>query len=400
MLRKRVVDEWVENQPTIKELRRHPLDYHTPDGVTLKNELRRLRLLGSRALDAAARDEFKINRTVEEIAARRSELRKASNLMNIISIRAQRMKATHANESIPDIEDDTIADHNSGIVQVQRVGEDVDYDASLPIHYLVLGFMEHLLEPRTPPGQPRKCPLCQVDEYVSVEHKAKLWANLALMTRHLDGTFHNGYNTWLRKYQEENLTKSGFPCPYGCGKSYKDLRGLIKHITTPIKNDSPEDKQHHELVKEDGWFRDDWKEDGMDSVKRESKRSYARDNWRCKRAIDSGLTTPHPPAKYLRTGEYITIEQPAPGMLHNQLVEYGRRDGYLSDLNIELSQMMPQPTVSLQAQLQYMQSHSPLRQQLPLSKELEVLKDRYQGVVANSVPIETLDCKRLGAGKL
>ncbi|RDL29637.1 uncharacterized protein BP5553_10704 [Venustampulla echinocandica] len=379
--RKAVVDAWVEDQPSIQELRQDP----SIDGRRrLKVELQRLRRLGSRAVIKQARQEQEANRTMEDFTARARELKNPSKIFLLISERAKEATQTDAqgfeNEEEND-EEDEINDVNrfrdleddvndveyahqetklrgspgkakalesSDTIEMASVGEGEDADTLIPIIGLVQSFMEYMLEKRLAPNEPRACQLCQADVYVTPEHKAKLWKNAAMLQRHVDGTFHNGYSTWSRKMYHIHVDGEMWRCPYGCDRQYKTMEALTKHIKKPWTGERRNiTTLHDDKKREDGWYREDWESNDVPLEKRQARKRYSDSRY--------DEETGHvrlPDHDYLEQGEYEEFEQPTLRMLGSGVVEYGsRREDSLESLNAELNAVLPKEDRSLKDEL-------------------------------------------------
>jgi hypothetical protein len=71
--------------------------------------------------------------------------------------------------------------------------------------------------------------------------------------------------------------KTHFFCPYGCGKKYEALGGLIAHIQgkwKPTLKEKSIVKQHEAMKIEDGWYLDTWTEDKASPELREYTKAH------------------------------------------------------------------------------------------------------------------------------
>lgn len=416
--RKALVNAWVEDQPRVKGLRNST----SPDDKReLKRELRRLRDIGSKALAAAARKEYETNRTADDIAARKKELSNPSKIFTMITERAQAQAATQnededmeeedGDEDITDedrfrdVADDVevqIAEsqgsrksvatasnmkgtgtailtpnddgHNDDTISMPAVGQD-EFESSVLAVELVKSFMEYMLEKRvSDPGIPRLCPLCQVDTTVTVDQKViipliqsifanafqnQLWRSEAYLQRHIDGAFHNGYSKWSRRMHQLHVPGGEWFCLYGCGRHYKDLEGLVKHIKKPF-DAAGNVPDHDDKKREDGWYRDDWTKTSIPESTRQSRNEYRK----AKYVKDTGYVR-LPSHKHLESGEYEVFMEPTVRLLDGYVVEYGRRDGFLEKLNEEIASIKPGCS-------------------RPLEDEIDIAAARYEEAKKNS----------------
>jgi hypothetical protein len=196
MQRKAIVEAWVEEQPSIKTFAA------SGNSHQLRLEKKRLRRRATKALAEQARQEAVAHYTVDDIARRHKELSNPSKIFEIISDRARKVEAQqdhHSSDSdteddnaddevylnsYTDLEDDAEVEEAIG----REVGQDIhlrvvnqedngieddaiDEGFSLEMIDLIRSFVEFMLEDRLLPGQPRPCPKCRIERYITQKEK-------------------------------------------------------------------------------------------------------------------------------------------------------------------------------------------------------------------------------------
>ncbi|KAG4444509.1 hypothetical protein IFR05_000100 [Cadophora sp. M221] len=268
--RRKVVNEWLELQPTIIALRERGAT--SAASSELKSELQRLRKLAGAALLEHSRNESMQQRTSEDYLSALQRMKSGSSLIYDSIKERVAQSACDDDENYRDVDEED--------VNGDREVDEGDGDAEAPnlITYVESFFTFMKVEGKTlGAGEPRKCQLCIEDDTVTGTSKTKLWANQSLHDRHVNGTFHNGFNTWCRRVALDLTSDGRFQCPYGCGRTYEQKRALISHVETG-KLTSVKDRriaaEHERLKVADGWYSATWRFDGAADALRQKTHEY------------------------------------------------------------------------------------------------------------------------------
>lgn len=232
----------------------------------------RLRLKLSRMGLQAFRDYYlKLHQqqfTIDQLEERKREFAQPSKLMSAVRLKATQIEeelgsvasneignnkqagdARDADELVEDDEfldaEDEFEGFSDNENEVQRSAnvqtDDMDgadgleYSPAMAFLQQAKSFMVYLLEAKTTVGVLTKCDMCEEDESVSEQDKARLWASPKIGL-HQRSSYHNGLSRWTRLANLRAEREGTFRCPFpDCVKTYKHFVALLKHARKDLK---------------------------------------------------------------------------------------------------------------------------------------------------------------------